>query len=94
MAAGQQDLSSKKSNFLSNCVQAGVALKAVRDQLRQLAEAYDADATYSGIAQGDIVGTNAHLTPAILANFLTVVQPAVESVVAAHLANLLDVLPS
>jgi hypothetical protein len=94
MAAGQQDLSSKKSNFLSGCVAAAQALKAVRDQLRQLAEMYNADATYSGITQGDIAGANAHLTPAIVASFLTVVQPAVETQVSAHLANLLDVLPN
>jgi hypothetical protein len=89
-----QDLSAKKSNFLSNCVAAAQTLKSVRDTLRQLAEAYNADATYSGIVQADMTGANAHLTPTILANFLTVVQPGVEGQVSAHLANLLDMLPS
>ena len=92
-----QDLSSKKSNFLTNCVNAAVALKAVRETVKQLAEVYNNDATYSGIVQADIAGANAHLTPAILANFLTVVQPAVESAIstgAGHFAALLDMLPS
>jgi hypothetical protein len=94
MAAGQQDLSSKKSNFLSDCVAAAQSLKAVRDELRQLAEMYNGDATYSGITQNDITGANSHLTPSILANFLTVLQPALESPISGHLANLLDVLPN
>jgi hypothetical protein len=94
MAAGQQDLSSKKSNFHSDCVAAAESLKAVRDQLHQLAEMYNADATYAGITQNDITGANSHLTPTILANFLTVLQPAVESPISAHLTNLLDVLPN
>jgi hypothetical protein len=92
--AAVQDLSAKKSNFLSACVTAAQALKNVRDQLKQLAEAYNTDTTYSGIVQGDCVGANAHLTPAILANLLAVVQPAVETAVAGHLANVLDVLPN
>jgi hypothetical protein len=94
MAAGQQDLSSKKSNFLSDCVAAAQSLKTVRDVLHQLAEMYNADATYSGITQNDITGANSHLTPTVVANFLTVLQPAVESPINAHLANLLDVLPN
>ncbi len=94
MAAGQPDLSSKKSNFLSACVAAAQSLKAVRDQLRQLAEMDNADATYSGITQNDITGANSHPTPTIVANVLTVLQPAVQSPISTHLANLLDVLPN
>jgi hypothetical protein len=95
-----QSLATKKLNFLSNTVAAAQALKNARDALKQLQEQYNANATYSGITQGDIDGPGPgpssvdHLTPTILANLYTVVQPALETALSAHLASLLDVLPN
>lgn len=88
-----QDLSVKKRNYLVLIVDAATKLKDARDAMKVLAELQNSNATYSGIVQDDIIGNNVHLTPTIINNFLQVVQPAVETAVAAHLSNLMDVLP-
>lgn len=98
-----QNLANKKQTYLQAVVNNALALKAARDDMKMLAEKNSQDATYSGISQADIDAAAAggasvgHLTPTILANFLTVLQPAVESAIttgAGHFAALLDTLPN
>jgi hypothetical protein len=83
-----QDLSKKKAAFLTSMVNAGVAWKTIRDDLKTLAEEWNTNGDISSIVQDDIdvavthgaaVG---HLTPLDLANVLTVAQPDWEKVLA------------
>lgn len=64
------DTTSKKSNFLSAVVANATALKAVREQLKQLVEELASDATINAIVDGDCIGANSHLTRTIVFNYL------------------------
>lgn len=65
-----QSLVAKKSNFISACVQETTRLLEAYNALRQLRAEWDSEGYSSTITQDDIVGSNVHLTPTILANLM------------------------
>jgi hypothetical protein len=77
-----QNTTAKKSNFLSEVVANATALKAARDQLRELAEEFTKDSTIASIADADCVGDNSHLTAFIVNSYLTTFQPGLELILA------------
>lgn len=95
-----QDLSAKKTAYISAVVANALAMKSARDQYTVLKEQWTADATIAAMVDADCVGPNAHLTKAILGNYINNGVPindmltnvAVSTV--NRLPNLLAVLPT
>ena len=66
-----QDLTQKKTNFISNCaIKSSVLLQAYLD-LRSLRLEYTSENYSSSLVQADFIGTNAHMTPTIISNLMT-----------------------
>ncbi len=65
-----QSLTAKKSNFISSCVVETTNLLAAYNNLKQLRAEWDSEGYSSSITQDDIVGSNVHLTPTILASLM------------------------
>lgn len=76
-----QDLSGKKSNFVSRTVTATEKLLDAYAELRQVRQEWTSE-NYSGtLVQADLVGANVHLTPAILGNLMNTYD-VIDSVIA------------
>jgi hypothetical protein len=61
-----QDLTAKKSNFLSKVVTQSTNFLNAYNALKQLSAEYNSE-SYVNLVQADMVGGNSHLTPAVLA---------------------------
>ena len=66
-----QDLTQKKTNFISNCAIKGSAILQAYLDLRSLRQEYTSE-NYSGsLVQADFIGTNVYMTPTIISNLMT-----------------------
>jgi hypothetical protein len=65
------DLSAKKSNFLSRTVSAASALKSARDALVALEGEWNDYGYAASLQDADCVGSNAHLSLAIVTGLFT-----------------------
>jgi len=65
-----QNLSSKKSNFVSYCKNATTQFLDSYEKLKAFRQEWTSEGYSGAISQDDINGDNAHITPGILGNLM------------------------